>query len=92
MSANGPLFEALATAVEPKNCSAEGCLTNPITKRDGEPVCAYHRDVHDHKTFGKYCERCESREWIETPHAESVAVCLHCDLAVYDEEILRESW
>lgn len=86
------LMDALATAVEGKVCAAGGCQTNPITRRNGDAVCAWHRDIIDHGTFGRPCERCASREWIETPEAETVATCVHCEYAVYDDAVLEESW
>jgi len=90
--AKGGLMDALASAVEGKVCAASGCQTNPTTTRDGEAVCAWHRDLYDNGTFGQPCERCASREWIETPDAQTVATCVHCENVTYDSEVLEESW
>jgi len=92
MSSSGDLLDALGKAVEGKVCAASGCQTNPITTRDGDAVCARHRDIIDHGAFGQPCERCASREWIATPKAESVATCVHCEYVVYDESVLEASW
>jgi len=85
-------MDALASAVKGKACAASGCQTNPITTRGGKAVCAWHRDIHDNGMFGQPCERCASREWVETPNAETVAICGHCEYATYDSEVLEESW
>jgi len=42
--------------------------------------------------MGEPCDRCGSRHWVATPDAASVAVCTYCDLVVYDEAIIENSW
>jgi len=92
LNSDDGLMAALGAAVEGKICAASGCQTNPITTRGGDAVCAWHRDLIDHGTFGQPCERCASREWIEAPDAEYVATCVHCDYATYNADVLEGSW
>jgi len=86
------LLEWAGKAVEGKLCSVSACTANPVTTRNGRALCAKHRDHWDHATMGEPCERCDSRQWVETPEATSVAVCAVCDYVTYDEEVLAHSW
>lgn len=86
------LLDALGKAVEGKVCGVSACQTNPIAERNGRALCAKHRDHYDHSTMGRPCEHCESRQWVATPDAASVAVCAICDYVTYDEGVLEGSW
>lgn len=81
-----------AKATEDKRCGVSGCQYNPVAERNGRYLCAKHRDHYDHATMGEPCDRCESRQWVATPDAASVAVCAVCDYVTYDEEVLADSW
>lgn len=89
---NDDLLDALGTAVKGKLCEVNKCTANPVAERNGRALCAKHRDHYDHSTMGLPCDRCESRQWVATPDAASVAVCAICDYVTYDEEILEASW
>ena len=82
----------MASAVEGVQCQAPHCDAFPLAVRNGRNLCAKHRDHYDHGTSGEPCERCGSREWVLTPDAASHAVCVICDLVVYDESITAASW
>ena len=86
------LLDALGKAVEGKVCGVSACQKNPIAERNGQALCAKHRDHYDHSTMGRPCKHCESRQWVATPDAASVAVCAICDYVTYDEEVLEGSW
>jgi len=79
-------------ATRGERCDVDGCLTNPIAVRDGRPLCGKHRDIMDHSTLGRPCDQCGSRNWIATPDAASVAICVGCDYVTYDETVLADSW
>lgn len=86
------LMDTLGKAVKGKVCAVSACQTNPIASRNGRALCAKHRDHYDHSTMGSPCDHCESRQWVATPDAASVAVCAICDYVIYDEEVLEGSW
>lgn len=89
----GGFLDAIgAAAAAENNCSARGCLKDPIAVCGGERVCARHRDYLDHARMGGPCERCGSRVLIETPTAETVAVCWGCELVTYDGDVFDGSW
>ena len=89
---NDDLLSALGSAVKGQLCGVSACTANPVTTRNGRALCAKHRDQYDHSTMGEPCERCGSKQWVETPDAASVATCVACELVIYDEEVLANSW
>lgn len=88
----GDFLDGIANAAAQKQCSVNLCDGNPVAERNDRQLCAKHRDHYDHGTTGEPCERCGSREWVETPDAASHAVCTICDLVIYDEEVTAGSW
>lgn len=88
----GDFLDAMGNVAAANNCSAHGCLKDPIEIRDGEQVCARHRDYHDHARMGGPCERCGSRVLIETPDGETTAACWRCGFAIYDCGVFDSSW
>lgn len=86
------LMDALGAAVKGKLCEVSTCTANPVAKRNGRKLCTRHRDHYDHSTMGEPCERCDSRQWVETPNAKTAAVCAICEYAEYDEGVIEGSW
>jgi len=79
------LLDWAGVAVRGILCEVSGCTAHPGAERNGRNLCAKHRDHYDHATMGEQCDRCGSKQWVETPDAASVAVCAICDFVTYEE-------
>lgn len=86
------LMDALASAVEGKLCGVSACTAKPVTTRDGQHLCDWHRRVYDHGTLGTPCEHCGGRQWVVSPDAAYHAVCATCERVTDDESVTEDSW
>lgn len=92
MAVGDDLLDWAGEAVRGQLCEVSACTANPVAERNGRALCAWHQRMHDHSTMGEPCDRCESRQWVATPDAASVAVCAHCEFVTYDEGVIEHSW
>jgi len=87
------LMDALGKAVEGKVCGINKCQKRPRATRNGQALCAWHRDCRDHGRMGKPCDRCGSRHWVDYPDSDypTCRMC-RCNSMQKAEDVFIGSW
>jgi len=86
------LLDALGNAVAGTVCGINKCQKRPRATRNGQALCAWHRDCYDHSRMGKPCERCGSRHWVDPPDA-ATPTCRMCSYSMQQrDDVFAGSW